>query len=115
MTDIALDENWDISFDEETGDLNLVSGIEETSQASRFRLQIVRGELFEDESIGVPWLTDMVDPRVGMDAKKQILRNTILSSPGAIDLTSLSVEVDTSGRIAISEFSGIAEEGEFTG
>lgn len=115
MTDLALDENWDLVFGDD-GDLQMVSSAEETSQASRFRLQVVRGELFEDESLGVPWVTDMVDPQVSIDAKKQILRQTILSSPGAVSLTELVVTVDTQGRAAIGSFSGIAQDGEtFTG
>lgn len=114
MTDIKLGDDWDLEFDS-GGDLIMVSGIEETSQASRFRLQLIRGECFEDTNLGVPWLTDMVDPQVSMDAKKQILSRTILSSPGALSLTELSVRVDTQGKLAIGSFSGISIDGEFSG
>lgn len=114
MTDLKLGADWDLEFDD-SGDLEMVSGIQETSQSSRFRLQLMRGECFEDENLGVPWLTDMVDPRVSIDAKKQILTRTILSAPGAISLTSLEVGMDTGGRLAVSNFSGLAEGGEFSG
>lgn len=112
--DIKLDGTWDLEFDENE-DLIMIGGIAETSQASRFRLQLVRGECFEDTNLGMPWLTDMVDPKVSIDTKKQIISRTILSSPGAISLTSLTIVTDTQGRLAISEFKGLANEGEFSG
>lgn len=114
MSDISLDSNWDIHFDD-TGDIVFVEGPEETSQASKFRLQLIRGELFEDQNLGVPWLTDMVDPLVSMGTKKQILSRTILSSPGALSLTSLEVQFDTDNNLALGKFTGIADSGTFSG
>lgn len=111
MTQLSLDsQTWDLHFDE-TGDLLEVSGAAETSQNSRFRLQIIAGELFEDSRPGVPWLTDMVNPRVSIDAKKQILRSVILSTPGAVSLESLIVGVDQATAVAECTFSGTAQDG----
>lgn len=112
MTQLSLTgEEWDLSFDD-TGDLVEASGPQETTENSKFRLQIIAGELFEDERPGVPWLTDMVDPRVSIDAKKQILRATILSTPGVQSLDSLTLAVnDTTGTAEVA-FSGTATNGE---
>lgn len=116
MTQLALsaDEAWDLVFDD-TGDLAEVSLAEETTQASKFRLQIIAGELFEDSRPGVPWLTDMVDPRVSIEARKQILRSVILASPGVISLDSLIVGVDNATGLATCIFKGTATNGEFEG
>lgn len=114
MTQIALQqvgEVWDVYFDE-SGDLIEASGAVETQQNSKFRLQIIAGELFEDTRPGVPWLTDMVDPRVSIDDKKQILRNVILSTPGALSLERLDIAVDEASGTAEASFSGTAQSGE---
>jgi len=113
MTQLALEqigEVWDVQFDE-SGDLVESSGAVETSQNSKFRLQIISGEMFEDERPGVPWLTDMVDPRVSIDDKKQILREVILSTPGAVSLERLDIAVDASSGTAEASFSGTAQDG----
>lgn len=111
MTQLRLDpESWDVTFDE-TGDLQEVGGAEETTQASKFRLQILRGELFEDLRPGIPWLTDMVDPRISIDAKKQILRAAILASPGVVTLDSLVVGFDNVTGQASCTFTGTAQDG----
>ena len=114
MTQIALQQAgdvWDVYFDE-SGDLVEASGAVETQQNSKFRLQIIAGELFEDTRPGVPWLTDMVDPRVSIDDKKQILRNVILSTPGALSLERLDIAVDEASGTAEASFSGAAQNGE---
>jgi hypothetical protein len=112
LTQLALTgEDWDVYFDE-SGDLVEASGPQETTENSKFRLQIIAGELFEDERPGVPWLTDMVDPRVSIDAKKQILRAVILSTPGVQSLDSLTIGVDEVIGTAEVTFSGTATNGE---
>ena len=50
MTQLALQQDgeiWDVQFDQ-SGDLVEASGAVETQQNSKFRLQIIAGELFED-------------------------------------------------------------------
>lgn len=114
MTQLALQQDgevWDVYFDQ-SGDLVEASGAVETQQSSKFRLQIIAGELFEDTRPGVPWLTDMVDPRVSIDDKKQILRNVILSTPGALSLERLDIAVDEATGTAEASFSGTAQNGE---
>jgi len=114
MTQIALQQDgevWDVYFNE-SGDMVEASGAVETQQNSKFRLQIIAGELFEDTRPGVPWLTDMVDPRVSIDDKKQILRNVILSTPGALSLERLDIAVDEASGTAEASFSGTAQNGE---
>ena len=114
MTQIALQQDgevWDVYFNE-SGDMVEASGAVETQQNSKFRLQIIAGELFEDTRPGVPWLTDMVDPRVSIDDKKQILRNVILSTPGALSLERLDIAIDEASGTAEASFSGTAQNGE---
>jgi hypothetical protein len=112
LTQLALTgETWDVYFDD-SGDLVEASGPQETTENSKFRLQIIAGELFEDERPGVPWLTDMVDPQVSIDAKKQILRAVVLSTPGIQSLDSLTIAVNDITGTAEVAFSGTANNGE---
>ena len=92
-----------------------IDGPAEVSQNSAFRLQIIRGELFEDIRQGMPWLTDMVDSRVSIDAKKQHLRSTILSTPNVRNLDSLQVAVDTDGTARCSFKGTTISNEEFSG
>lgn len=108
-SDLKLDNGaWDLVI---TDDIELVENAEMTSQDSKFSLQIIQGEVFDDTRIGVPWLTDMVNPQVSIAARKQILRDTIMRTPGAVELTSLDVAVDNQTGIASCTFEGITDNG----
>jgi hypothetical protein len=112
-SDLKLDNAaWDLVI---TDDIELVENAEMTSQDSKFSLQLIQGEVFDDTRLGVPWLTDMVNPQVSIAAKKQIIRDVIMSTPGAIELTRLEVAVNTDSAIATCEFEGITDNGEVFG
>ena len=63
----------------------------------------------------MPWLTDMVSPQVSIAAKKQIIRDIIMTTPGAIEITRLEVVVDNESGIASAVFEGITDNGEVFG
>lgn len=112
-SDLSLDSNsWDLVI---TDDIGIVENAVMTSQDSKFSLQLIQGEVFDDSRLGMPWLTDMVSPQVSIAAKKQIIRDVIMSTPGAIELTNIEVAVDTDSSIAACEFEGITDNGEIFG
>ena len=112
-SDFELDSNsWDLVI---TDDIGIVENSAMTSQDSKFSLQLIQGEVFDDNRIGTPWLTDMVSPQVSIAAKKQIIRDVIMSTPGAIELTRVEVAVDTDSAIATCEFEGITDNGDIFG
>lgn len=112
-SDFELDsDGWDLVI---TDDIGIVENAAMTSQDSKFSLQLIQGEVFDDNRIGMPWLTDMVSPQVSIAAKKQIIRDVIMSTPGAIELTSVEVAVDTDSAIATCEFEGITDNGDIFG
>lgn len=109
-SDLALSSGaWDLII---TNDIALTENAAMTTQDSKFGLQTIQGEVFDDTRIGVPWLTDMVSPQVSIAAKKQILRDTIMSTPGATELTSIDVAVNNDSGIAECNFTGITDNGE---
>lgn len=108
-SDFELDsDEWDLVI---TDDIGIVENAVMTSQDSKFSLQLIQGEVFDDNRIGMPWLTDMVSPQVSIAAKKQIIRDIIMTTPGAIELTKLEVVVDNESGIASSVFEGITDNG----
>lgn len=113
MSDFRLNpESWDIEFNQ-NGDIEEIDGAVQTTQNSKFRLQIILGECFDDTRIGMPWLTDMVSPQVSIDAKKQIIRNVIAQTPNAISVDSVVIAVsDDNGGVAQCYFRGTADDGE---
>lgn len=112
-SDFELDSDvWDLVI---TDDIGIVENASMTSQDSKFSLQLIQGEVFDDNRIGMPWLTDMVSPQVSIAAKKQIIRDIIMTTPGAIELTKLEVAVDNESGIASAVFEGITDNGEVFG
>ncbi|MGL4468421.1 MAG: hypothetical protein ACRCUK_13160 [Plesiomonas shigelloides] len=111
MADFKLNpDSWDIEFTS-SGDIEIIEGPQETNQNSKFRLQIIQGEMFDDTRQGVPWLTDMVNPELDISAKKRILERVILSTPGALRVTSMEVGADRDG-LATARWEGICDNGE---
>lgn len=111
MADFYLNpDSWDIEFTN-TGDIEIIEGPRETNQNSKFRLQIIQGEMFDDTRQGMPWLTDMVNPAIDISAKKRIMERVILSTPGAISIDSMEIGVDASG-LATAQWSGTCDNGE---
>lgn len=109
-SDFELDsDEWDLVI---TDDIGIVENAAMTSQDSKFSLQLIQGEVFDDNRIGMPWLTDMVSPQVSIAAKKQIIRDIIMMTPGAIEITRLEVVVDNESGIASAVFEGITDNGE---
>lgn len=112
-SDFELDsDGWDLVI---TDDIGIVENASMTSQDSKFSLQLIQGEVFDDNRIGMPWLTDMVSPQVSIAAKKQIIRDIIMTTPGSIEITRLEVVVDNESGIASAVFEGITDNGEVFG
>lgn len=101
---------WDIEFTPD-GDIEILIGAEECTQDSRFRTQIIAGEMFDDTRKGVPWLTDMVSPALSLDGKKRILSKVILSTPNALKLNYINISVNTDGE-AVCDYEGVTTNNE---
>ena len=112
-SDFELDSNgWDLVI---TDDIGIAENAAMTSQDSKFSLQLIQGEVFDDNRLGMPWLTDMVSPQVSIAAKKQIIRDIIMTTPGAIEITRFEVAVDNESGIASAAFEGITDNVEVFG
>lgn len=114
MTDLYLTDD-DLTVTD--FDLQLTQRpIDEAAQSAKLRLQLLAGEVFDDIRLGVPWLTDMVDPRVDIETKRLILRRAITGSAEFSSMLSLRVGVDTDSGSAVAQYTATASDGnEFEG
>lgn len=111
MIDLKISgDNWDAS--QNRNDLKLVRASNEVSQSSAIRLLLIEGEQFDDTRVGVPWLTDMVSTHVGIESKREIIRNTIINTFGVKSIESLVLNNENDGNGTIS-FNGTTENNEF--
>jgi hypothetical protein len=102
--DLLLDADGDLAI--EDGDFVFARGLEGITQLCRTRLQTFRGEWFADLTEGVPYLE-----RDGVTAAEALLgqkfnevkaraafRDVLLSTPGVLEVTSMTVTFDGTTR-----------------
>lgn len=110
MTDLYLTDDDLVITD---NDLSLTPRIvDEAAQSAKLRLQILAGEVFDDTRLGVPWLTDMVNPQVDIETKRLILRGAITGSAQFGSLLSLRVGVDTENGSAVAQYTATSVDGD---
>ena len=105
--DIKLDNTGDIEI--EDNDVSLLEGSEAVKQHLKIRFQTYFGEWFADTSIGVPWFQDILIKSPDYTVVGEILKATIIETPGVNDLTSFSFDIE--GREATMEFKAITDNG----
>ena len=107
----------DLALDPVTGDLVLTAGRlrltepgpESVAQRLRLRLKLWRGEWFDDQTVGIPYLT-LVFGKVPQSQVEALLRAAILSCPGVATLLSFVLTVSPE-RVASLTFSVRAVDG----
>lgn len=82
------------------------------SQSSRFRLQFIYAEQFDNVVVGTPWLTDLVSTQVDMDTKRAILRSIIVGTYGVHQVDSLNIAVLDS-HLAVLDWNGVTKDNQF--
>lgn len=84
----TIDHDSIISFN----DLELIDNSYEISQSVKIRLLTILGEWFDDNRLGVPWLTDMTSTLVPMIVKRHIVREIIINTESIKDVTEIQIE-----------------------
>jgi len=114
--DIALDLNpaspnyFDLLV--EDGDLVLVDGPNAIKQHILQRLRTFYGEWFLDNTIGVPWFQQILGIKNPDQARiNALLLNTILATPGVIQVTEYSFQPDFALRMLTVGFTAQVTDG----
>lgn len=108
MSDLKQDSAGHLVIEDHA--LVLVSGVQEVSQRLAQRLRTFAGEWFLDNTIGVPWKTQILEKQVPQ--APAILKREILDTPGILELKSFNFSLDKATRIASIEAEVISVDGE---
>jgi hypothetical protein len=95
------------------GRLTIVSNVAQGAAIKlRNRLQFFQGEWFLDTRLGFPYFKYVFVKRPNAGILKQILRQSILTTPGIVNLLDLKLELDRARRKANWTFRAQAQTGE---
>ncbi len=95
--DLKLDpQTWDLVF--ENGDLAFSTGVEAVGQAIRFKLQLLQGEWFLDETAGTPWFQNVLGQKFGLDLMRSLFYGLVISVDEVERIERLGVEFDSATR-----------------
>ena len=109
-TDLGLDPlTGDIAF--EDGDLVLIEGVDAVAQTLKQRLSFGLGEWFLSINEGVPYFQTILLKNPNIAAIEGIFRNTILSTPGVLELLSLDFDFDSRNRVFEVNFEARSQQG----
>lgn len=75
------------------------------------RLRFGLGEWFLDNSQGIPYLQQVLVKNPDISKITAIFQNTIMGTPGVIQLTSFSMTVNTAKRFATVQFACVTTSG----
>lgn len=92
MSDIRLRTSGGLWTD---GGLQLYTGADAVAQKLDLRLQLVRGEFYLDQRVGIPYFEQVWRKNPSITALQLIFRRAIEECPGVIELRELRIEVGT--------------------
>lgn len=110
MSDLKLAADGDLEI--KNGDLLLTSGDEAVRQHLQQRLRTFLGEWFLDLDVGVPYFQDILVKNPNVNQVDGILKQTILTTPGVVELVSFSMSFDSTARTLAVEFEYTSYSGE---
>lgn len=108
MSAIKLTDSGDIDIT--GGTITLIDGKEAVRQHLTVRLNFFLGEWKYDQSLGVPWYSDILRKNPSFVVVNQILKNVILSTPGVTELISFSFNLATDTRVGTLEFKALVSD-----
>lgn len=85
------------------------------AQLVKCRLLTVLGEWEQDRSLGVPWINKVFIRGNSLGIVHNYVYDVIIRTNGVAAVTRLVLTPDYKKRILTIEFTGVAEEGQFTG
>lgn len=105
--DLKLGSDGDLDF--ENNDLVLVDDAAAIKQACAMRLRTFLGEIFSDETRGVPWFQEILIKNPSFLVIGELIKTTILGTDGVSDITKFVFDLD--GREATLDFEALTESG----
>jgi hypothetical protein len=95
--DLQLDpDDWDLVI--EGADLQILDKSDAIAQHVQQRLWLFQGEYFLDETVGVPYFQSILKKRPDLYVVDAVLKDTILNTPGILELISFDLDYNASTR-----------------
>lgn len=110
MSDLKLGADGDLEV--KNGSLHLTNGDEAVKQHLQQRLRTFLGEWFLDLDVGVPYFQDILVKNPNVNQVDGILKQTILTTPGVVELISFTMNFDSTARALSVEFEYTSYSGE---
>lgn len=108
MIDLMLDDNADLSVD--TGDMQMITGVDEVAQGVAIALRSVKGEYVLDRRAGLD-LFGRVLGRQDAEIRDSEIKREILARPGVDELLEYEAKVEDKTRELFVSFVARAEDG----
>lgn len=116
MSDIALNiDAGSANFHDiivQDGDLVMLTGKQAILQNILQRLRIFLGEWFLDNSIGLPYFTEILVKNPDQSKIDALFLNQIMGTPGVLEVTSYSFEPNFTNRGLTVSFEATTTDGE---
>lgn len=112
MADLKLTTAGDLDIS--SGDYELIDGINAIAQDVKIRLRFFLGEWFLDTRIGVPYFTKILGQKPRENVVRSILRQAILTTPGVLEVSSMSIDFEGAPRRLDVAFTATTDEGPLT-
>lgn len=109
MSSFQLDDNGDLQVIR--NQITLTEGAEAVRQHLQCKLRLFRGEWFLDTTAGVPWFQEVLQKQPSFVVVQQVLKDTILSTPGVIGLLKFKFDYEAPSREAFLDFQALTDEG----
>lgn len=104
IIDLKLDpNNWNYVLIENQ-DLATISDLDAIKQHLRQRLQFFRGEYAHDLTRGIPYHDEFFKKSPNPIVMDYVLKDTILTTPGVVELLSFSMDLNDSTRVLTIDF-----------
>lgn len=105
----------DLLIDPTTLDLIWATGVDYIVQKIKVRLLLIRAEWYLDQTLGLPWFTDILTKNPNMAYVDALIKTQIATTPGVVGLISYSSELDAATRVMSVTFEARIDTGEVAG
>jgi len=96
MSDILLDDNWDI--DTTANSLSLVTKADEVRQLWHQRMQTFFGEWFLDVTVGIPYIQAIFNKQTDINIVRSLLLSETVNTTGILEVLTFDLSFDRSAR-----------------
>jgi hypothetical protein len=107
---LKLDSNHDIIIGRGT---TRTSGLDYTMQLTKTRLLTLLGEWKANPTLGLPWFSEVMIKTPDLSLIEGLILDCIKQTPHVLDVTNITLALDTQTRILTVSFEAISDWGTF--